>query len=167
MVTIIDIDAREVRRGFDAILDRDGHRSRAFFEEARKPAKADIRGHQKARKAPDGRSWPGRAPSTRERAAYDGTKRPRARKRRYGKRRKSASGALLGQLPGGSKSQIDRDGLVLSWPAGFAEAHDQGATVGHGAQLPARPFLGWSQGFLRDMHEEWAAYVVQAWEGKR
>ncbi|MEM9488603.1 MAG: hypothetical protein AAGC55_05635 [Myxococcota bacterium] len=174
MIEIIDIDASEVERGFDAMRDRAGLRSRDFFAEAKRPAKADIREHQRARRSPDGRPWPPRAASTLARAAAGAPKRDgrgrfiagsgRASSRRGQRRR---GGQLLGKLPGGSKASVDRDGLVLSWHARFAEAHTEGATVGRGVRLPARPFIGWSQGFMHDMHAAWLDYVARGWDRGR
>jgi len=132
---------------------RASSRRRSFFEAAKKPAKADLRERQSQRRGPNGESWPGRAASTMERA------------RRGGRRRaKSRSRSLLGQLPRSWKAQVSDDALRMVNHAPFAEAQHTGATVGHGAGLPARPFIGFSRGFIGDMHDGWAEYVLEGWE---
>ena len=145
------IDLRDAEAGFRGMTRRAESRRRSFFESAKKPARDDLRQRQKDRRGPNGELWPSRAASTLERA-------------RRGGRKRSKSPSLLGRLPRIWKGQVSSDSLRMVNHARFAEVHDAGGTVGHGARLPARGFIGFTRGFIADVHETWAEFVLAGWE---
>lgn len=59
---------------------------------------------------------------------------------RFGRAEAAASARLLGRMPSAMRSKIS--GLVLTVinTISWSGAQNEGATVGHGAKLPARPF---------------------------
>ena len=118
--------------GIGEVLERYG---RDIFREVAKDIKADMRDQKRNRRSVAGASWAPRGQSTRERAQ-------RASKPR---RRKSAATGLLGRLTTAWQSRVDDSGLDMVNKVKFAVAHHEGATVGHGAQLPARPHLDVTQ----------------------
>lgn len=153
MDLIAHIDLRDAKAGFRSMARRAQSRRRSFFEQAKKPALDDLRQRQHEGRGPNGQAWQGRAAST------------LARARRGGKRRaKSRSRSLLGRLPRIWKPHTSNEALNLRNRSAFAEVHSTGGTVGHGAKLPARPFIGFTQGFITDMHEAWQEFVLADWE---
>lgn len=148
---LIDVDIRDMERGIEGVLRRAETRSRTFFEGMRAPARGELKRHQKERRGPDGEPWPSQA---RER---DGRGRFVAGKRRRGSR------APLGKLPGAYRWSADRDGLVGEHRVPWGSAHHEGAVVGHGARLPARPFAGFSADFSDEVREAWLSWTQRGW----
>ena len=151
-----EVDLRDVLAGFDnmaRVLDRHG---RDLFAEVGRDIKADAREQKRERRGVGGESWAPRAPSTRERGKRGGKK-----------RRSSASTGLLGKIPTAYKTTVDPGGVELVNQVPFAMAHHEGATVGHGAQLPARPHADLDPERVDDAAEALGELAVQAFEGKR
>lgn len=69
---------------------------------------------------------------------------------------RAAGGRTLGKIAGSIASSIKAGTLTVESKAPWAGAHNDGATVGHGAKLPARPFL-----FLDDTDREMFAEILR------
>lgn len=152
-----DVDLRDVLDGIrdlGRVLERHG---RDVFAEVAKDIKADMREQKRNRRSATGVGWPPRAPATRDRAK-------RASK---SKRRKSASGGLLGKLTTAWSSKADQDGLEMENQIPFATAHHEGATVGHGAKLPARPHLGVRPERVDDVVDAIEKLAADIWEKRK
>lgn len=152
-----DFDFSDVFAGFrdiDRVLDRYG---RDLFTTMKDAIREDMRGQQRDRRSVTGAGWPARAPATRERAQ-------RASKPR---RRKSASTSLLGKIATAWKSEIDDSGLRMTNQVPFAAAHHEGATVGHGAKLPARPHLEVDPRHIDDAIDMVEKLMSDAWEKRK
>lgn len=152
-----DFDMRDVLaglKGLGEVLQRYG---RDVFAEAAKDIKADMREQKRDRRSVTGVGWAPRAQSTQDRAQ-------RASKP---KRRKSAATGLLGRIPTAWSSKVDAGGLKMVNKVKFAAAHHEGATVGHGAQLPARPHLDVDPQRLDDVIEAIEALAVDIWEKRK
>lgn len=104
---------------------------RPAWKEARKPVRADQRAHAKAQEGPGG-AWQARSSSTKSRA---GGRRTRARR-------------LLGRLPSAIGVGYDRRKLTVRSLVRWSAIHQEGGTAGHGARIPARPFLWVSDSLL-------------------
>lgn len=106
---------------------------RPAWKEARKPLREDIKAHRKAQEGPGG-SWPGRSPLTARRAGAKRKRRPRK---------------LLGKLPTALQTKSDRARVAMISRVRWSAVHQDGGTAGHGARIPARPFLWASDGVLK------------------
>jgi phage gpG-like protein len=145
-------DMRDALAGLDA-MDRQAEQKAAImFKELAKPARADVRQHQRDRKG-IASSWPNRAQSTVARA-----RRKSSRKRRKGRR-----AGLLGGLPSTWKTSTNASELKLSHRVKWATIHDEGGTAGKGARIPKRQFMYWSPEFLEESVEAFAEFVMGAW----
>jgi phage gpG-like protein len=120
---------------------------RAAFRDAVKPLRADQRAHAKAKMGPDA-SWPSRSPLSR---AKSGAK-ARTRRRR-----------LLGRLPTALMSKVSPTSLQLISRAKWSAVHMTGGRVGHGAKLPARPFLWASDAVLETIAKIFARRFEVRW----
>jgi phage gpG-like protein len=119
---------------------------RAFFESLKKPAKEDLREHQKQQRGEQS-SWPGLDADTRARGR-------RARRRRRG---------LLGRLPRAWKSYISPEHFKLRNMVRWASVHDEGGRVGRGSQIPRRQFVFLGRSFVEDATAVWRDRVLRAW----
>jgi phage gpG-like protein len=106
---------------------------RPAWKEARKPLRADVKEHRNAQAGPDG-AWPARSSSTRTRARSGRRARPRK---------------LLGRLPTALTTISDRRRVALRSRVAWSDVHQKGGTAGHGARIPARPFLWASEKVLK------------------
>ena len=152
-----DFDMRDVlagMKGLTQVLERYG---RDVFTEVARDIKADMREQKRNRRSAIGVSWPSRAPATLERAQ-------RASKP---KRRKSAATGLLGRIPTAWSTRVDDGGLEMRNNVKLAVAHHEGATVAHGAQLPARPHLDIDPQRIDDVVEALEALAVDIWEKRK
>ncbi len=111
---------------------------RLFFRAQKKPARDDQREHARDQEGPDG-PWPKRA-----------SKRSRRK--------------ILGRLPRALRVRVERDRLVIESRVRWAGAHQEGARVGRGAQLPKRTFLFWSADFIGEAAQMWLEHVARKWE---
>lgn len=135
----VSFDIDDVVDGFRD-LSRRARNLRRVWQDIKPDFEADQKDHFRRRMGPDGR-WPPRAQSTRDRNRY-----------RRGRRKRpptSANGALLGQMRKSWKTEITRNAIRGISKVPFSGAHQTGATVGHGAKLPARVHH-WASGNLMD-----------------
>ncbi len=144
MDLVAHVDLRDVEKAFTG-LDRRAANSRDFFRRQKAPAKRDVRTAGRRQRGPNDERWPGRARSTL--ARHPG---------RAGKR-------LLGALTSTWKSAVSAHGLVLESPIPWARAHHDGATVGNGARLPARPFIGFSDDYVEAATDAYKAWILRFW----
>jgi phage gpG-like protein len=96
---------------------------RPAWKDARPVLRADQREHAKKQAGPEG-AWPARSSSTRVRSGN----RRRARK-------------MLGRLPTSVSMRGERQRMIMRSPVAWSGAHQEGDRVGHGARIPARPFV--------------------------
>jgi phage gpG-like protein len=128
------VDLRDVQRGIDALAN-----PRAVakgLRELKKPLREDQRDHARKSEGPDGR-WPAR----------------QARSRRR----------LLGRLPQAVRAFADRNSVSVVSKVRWSAIHQLGGRGGHGARLPARPFLWVSDGLHTKAAEVLRDAVAEAW----
>ncbi len=122
----------------DKGLDATARRARALgpaFRDLKKPMREDQKDHGRRQRGPFG-TWARRAPSTL--AAY------RARRKRIPR--------PLGKLLSAIQYKADAGGVSGESRVKWSLAHMDGATVGRGAKLKARPFM-WISRKLLDIAE--------------
>lgn len=129
--------SRDLERALDELARR---AEDDWFRAVAPIARADQRDHAKRQEGPEGK-WDKRAPAT-----------------RGGRRRR-----VLGRLPGAIKVTVHPDAVTITSRVAWSGAHQDGDRVGHGAQLPERPFLWWSEAFLEDAEEAALRYITKAW----
>lgn len=74
------------------------------------------------------------------------------------------SGQLLGALANSFNVVWDKSSWTMRSEISWAGAHESGATVGHGAKLPARPFLYWTGEDLTKFAELANEHVLKQFE---
>ena len=62
---------------------------------------------------------------------------------RIARAEKRGAGRLLGRLGSGIRANARKRSLTLAHPWKHAGIHNEGGVAGHGARIPARPFLYW------------------------
>ena len=152
-----DVDLSGVLAGINGVgqvLDKHG---RDVFQETKKDIKADMREQKRTRTSATGIGWAPRAQSTRDRAQRASTP----------KRRKSEGTGLLGKVVTAWSGQVDANGVDMENKVPFASAHHEGATVGNGAQLPARPHMDIKPERVDDVVEALEDLAVDTWEGRK
>lgn len=102
---------------------------RPAWKEAKLPLRGDIRDHRDAQSGPGG-SWAPRASSTTARRAASKRNRPKR---------------MLGKLPTALSTLSDRRRVAMKSRVAWSDIHQKGGIAGHGAKIPARPFLWVSQ----------------------
>lgn len=60
---------------------------------------------------------------------------------RAGRAQEKASGRILGRLASSISSKVTRGQLIVESKVAWSGVHNDGGTAGHGADIPARPFL--------------------------
>ncbi len=156
MMADTDVDLRDVMAGFKGLERVVKEHGRDVFTEAEKDIKADMRQQKRDRRSATGDSWAPRSQESRERAQRGGKK-----------RRKSANRGLLGKIPTAWSGKVDDGGLEMENQVPFASTHHEGATVGHGAQLPARPHLDVKPERIDDVVDAFENLAVKAFEGRK
>lgn len=106
---------------------------RPAWKEARGPLRADIREHRAAQSGPDA-AWPARASSTRTRTSGRRRARP-----------------ILGKLPTALTTISDRRRVAMRSRVAWSDVQQSGGVAGHGARIPARPFLWASDKVLKQI----------------
>ncbi len=153
MLDVVAIDTRDMERGVESVLESAETRSRTFFEGVKPTAKRELRRYTKERRGPDGQRWAPRSQASIERAKRGG------KRKRYDSQHED----LLGDLATAYSWTADADGLVGEHKVPWGAAHHEGATVGRGAKLPARPFAGFSSQLSDEVREAWLAWVGKGW----
>lgn len=117
----VTFDFRDAFAGLSAL--EHVHLGKAF-QALKAPLRADQKEHATSKVGPES-TWPPRASSTTESYAH----------------RKKHPRKLMGKLPTAVSYAASGGGISATSRATWSEAHQTGAVVGHGARLPARPFL--------------------------
>lgn len=143
MEPVVSIDLEDVFDGFDE-LSRAGRDLRPVWRELKPVLKADLRMHTEG---PDG-PWPPRA------------KTPRARR---GRRRRRRRGPLLGRLKTAFQFEFDHKQLRAVNRIPWSGAHQTGAVVGKGVELPQREFAYASDEFIELMVKRILEHVTRRW----
>ena len=110
-----------------------------------------------------------------QRLAAGGTQNPAGQKKLYervGRRDQRAaervaaveSGQLLGRIANSFKIDWNKTTWTMQSEVKWAGAQETGATVGHGARLPARPFLYWTPERIEMFCTMARAHMLAAWQ---
>lgn len=145
MIEVRDIDMGEVERSFDAMIRRGRNLGQAF-RVIKPEMRADQRDHARAGEGPEG-AWEPLAQSTLEKRASMGRLRRRP----------------LGRLTAAVTYAASKDGVIARSKVPWSGAHQDGAVVGRGSHLPARPFLWLSDKLISKAKEVIARVVEDAW----
>ena len=155
-------------RGFKEMIRR-SKGIQKVLRKLRRPLQEDLKEHARSEDSPAG-SWPRRSRKAEKRASRRRTRVVRGRERGAGKRvgaRQAVSfrggSQLLGQLPDTVVVRQRRGSLIARSPVPWSGAHNEGARVGRGSRLPARPFVFLSPEFLGRAEVELADHVVGGW----
>lgn len=137
------LDTRSVERGLRDVARR-GRRLRPFFASMRRPAGQDQRNHARGRQGPQHR-WPPLSAATRAKAG---------RRKPLGKMTRASA----------RTSRVSHSALVIRHKWQVSGVHQEGArSTGHGAEVPARPFLWFSDEFVDGAATAWLAYALDEW----
>lgn len=142
------IDIGDVEKGLEA-MERRARALGPAFVELKTPLRLDQRDHAKKRQGPES-IWAPRAQSTVARLATGGHRPKR----------------LLGKLPGAVTYSADATGVRGVSRARWSAAQAEGASVGHGARLPSRPFLWISDDMFAKAENVLGAALVRAYGGR-
>ena len=143
------IDLRSTERGLRDLLRR-ADRVGPFFQALLPELRKDQRDHVRQRQGPEQR-WPALSSAT---VAKPRAKRKRARK-------------LLGRLTTAVQYRAGTDAARATSRVRWSGIHQDGGRAGHGAEIPARPFLWLSGDFLDDATGALLDYVARNWPKKR
>ncbi len=189
----VEIEFRDerVRRDLTEMAKR-GSRMHSVFRNLRNVLRDDLRAAAASETSPLG-AWPARSLHTAERHAKRGGRtfvRRQGRRKVGAERRRKISGArvagplrqgalvsgprrewrdrqssphTLGLLPGGIYFNASPVSVQARSPVKWAGVHNVGGRVGHGAVIPARPFIFFSPPFMKRAHDEIVAFVVAGW----
>lgn len=130
----VHVDLRDVEKGIDAMANPSA--IEAGLRAVKRPLREDQRAHAIRNEGPEGR-WPARKAKSRRR--------------------------LLGRLPTAVRIYAGRASVSAVSSVRWSAAHQEGATVGHGVKLPARPFLWASDGLRTTAAEYLRAAVLERW----
>lgn len=144
--TIASIDFGDALKGLDA-MGRRGVLAPAF-KTLKAPLRIDQREHAAAQSGPGG-SWAPRAQSTIDRHRN----KPRLPRKQ------------LGRLPTAVSYSASARGVVGESRVAWSSIHQDGGTAGHGARIPARPFLWISDKFLGIATDALTGVVLAAFGG--
>jgi phage gpG-like protein len=148
------LDIRDVEAGLRGLV-RQGAKYRGALAELKSPLRKDQANHGRQMSGPSGK-WKPRAQSTVL----------RARRSKSKKRVKGANRRLLASLPRRTiLVQIRGHKLVAFSQVPWAGIHQYGGTAGHGAKIPARPFLWFSPEFLKLAKNKILDRTFRAWKG--
>ena len=140
-----EFDSRALERALRDMARRADF-ARPFFDVLKPRLRQDQRDHGRRKEGPLGR-WPALAKST------------LAKRKRSGKRRSK----LLGRLTAAVKYRASGDELRATSQVKYSSVHQDGGKVGHGAELPARPFLWLSADFVEDAAQAALEYITKNW----
>lgn len=146
LYTIAHVDFGDALKGIAAMAQRNV--LAPALKKLKAPMRLDQKEHARAKAGPEG-GWSPRATSS------------EARRRNLPKR----PSKLLGRLPTAVSYKLEGTTLVGESRVAWSGVHQAGGTVGHGARLPARPFLWISDKFLGVAVETLGSTVAAAFGG--
>lgn len=150
------LDPREAFDGFDRMARR-GRSLGGAFRKIKPMLRADQKEHAAKASGPDG-PWPPRASSTMARTR-------RGKRRHLGRRRRKSSRRPLGKIVTAVTFSASVRGAFGKSKIPWSDAHQDGARVGRGATLPARPFFYISDKLEAEAGQVLANELVEAYEG--
>lgn len=158
-----ELDFRQLDKAFKA-MDRAGADLRPVWRELRRPMRAEQSKHFSAQRGPDG-PWAPLAASTRaKRLSAIAPSKRRTKKGRLRKPVQRRIGRILSRkLIKGARLRVRRRLLMIAQGKRWAAPHQHGATVGHGARLPAREYLWIGPQLLRQTVEAAEKHLVKHW----
>jgi phage gpG-like protein len=156
----VDLDIEDLIEGFDAMKRKAANLS-PVWSQLTPVLKADIRAHFDLREGPDG-PWKPLAASTVAKRRQDATRRGKGRRTKSG-RKSRAVAQPLNRLRTSFVVRHGRDYLQAISKVPWSGAHQDGATVGRGSVLPARPHIYGSEQFLDITRSRILDFVGRAW----
>lgn len=133
------LDDRGLMRAIDEVARR---ADQDFFRELAPEARADQRDHAKNQEGPESH-W--------------------APRKEVPGRRKRKTRRILGRLPGAIQVRTHPDAVEIQSRVRWSGIHQDGGTANNGAQIPARPFLWWSEEFLDVAGESALIFITRNW----
>lgn len=161
------LDVSDVERSFGNMQDA-AKKLRPAWASLRRPMRDDQTDHARKQAGPEGK-WPRNSAKTIERARQMRRGRRKAMKAAKTKakfsnktKRQFRASRLLGSLPNRTVKvfQLGGDGLVGESKVKWSGAQQDGARVGRGSRIPARPFLWFSDAFLAQAEQVIADHIV-------
>jgi phage gpG-like protein len=143
--TSVSIDIGDVEKGLDA-MERRAHALAPAYARIKGLMKEDQRDHAKTQSGPEGK-WPARSAATRQ------------HHRRLPRR-------ILGKLPTAVAYRATATGAIGESRVKWGAAHQDGARVGRGSRLPARPFLWISDDLASKSADVIGKVVTEAFGGR-
>jgi phage gpG-like protein len=154
VVIKLNVDMSKVQRAIHALASEGGNQ-RKLLAALKQPLKKDQAAHGRAMEGPESK-WKPRAPSTVL----------RARKQKGRRRVKGANRRLLASLPRRTvKVKSSGRRLIAFSKVPWAGIHQHGGATGkgHRSRIPARPFLWFSDEFMRGALRTARLQLVKAW----
>jgi phage gpG-like protein len=165
---------REVRRALDKLAKAPKGLVKVF-RQLKKPLAARLAQAAEHESGPDG-AWPRRAPATEKRlqarpAQRVKTVRERRRRGRSGPLRQTKVVTLHPNILGSLASSVgvratNRPSVIARSSGAMAVAHNEGAIVGRGSRIPARPFVFFPGGFPEMAVVRIETFLLGEWDGK-
>jgi phage gpG-like protein len=155
-----DLDIEDIVDGFED-MSRAGRNLTPVWSQLEPVLKADIRAHFDLREGPDG-PWAPLAASTVAKRRQDATRRGKGRRTKSGRKSRAVANPL-NRLRTSFHVRYSRDYLRAVSKVEWSGAHQDGATVGKGAVLPAREHIYGSDQFLDIAESRLMAWIGAAW----
>ncbi len=163
----IEIDLRGLDKAMKR-AEKAGVDLRPAFRKLRTPLRKDQKDHMRAQSGPGGR-WPSLSTATREKRLKMGGRRGARTKK--GKLRKSAKRKLnfmlTSKLLKGAKIKARQQEIRITSKVPWSGAHQEGARVGRGANLPEREFMWISDPLFLQAQRKFAKHLASAFEGRK
>jgi phage gpG-like protein len=132
----LEWDLSDLDEGLAAVIRR-GKDFSPFFRKYSPRVRKHQKDHGREKEGPDGK-WPKLSRSYR-----------RAKTSRR-KRGKPVARGTLGKLTKSHRITVNDFGIEIASPIKWANVHQEGGIVGKGREVPARPFLWWTQRFANE-----------------
>lgn len=172
----IEVDLSDVLRGF-ALMKARGADLSPVMRDVKEWLKPEIAEHFQEQEGPEG-TWPAWAASTVERRSFargSGYVRKRGKKRegragsRFKRRQLKWNRTPLGRF-GQVRSYVFRmtsQSITMQARGAWAGIHQFGGIAGHGARIPARPFLWVGDELVERFGRAVMIHIVEGWEEPR
>ncbi len=163
----LEVDLRQLDKAMTR-ANKAGIDLRPAFRKLRTPLRKDQKDHMRAQSGPTGK-WPSLSTATREKRMKMGGRRGALTKK--GKRRKSSKRKLnfmlTSKLLKGAKIKPRQREIRITSKVKWSGAHQEGARVGRGANLPEREFMWISDPLFLQAQRLFAKHLASAFEGKK
>jgi len=151
----IRLDLEDIYDGFDA-MKRQARNLTKVWQKLEPVAKRDQHEHARLQEGPDAR-WKPIAKTTRGQRLRSRRKAAAKRGKRIPKR---VTRKVLGKLPKAISIRFNRDTFLTISKVPWSAAHQEGATVGRGVQLPKREHVYFSAQMLDRVRDEIVKHVA-------